>query len=66
MPKIKTKKGAAKRLRVTKNGKIKFQRPGKRHRLEQESSKTKRQDCRPGYVAKVDVAAVRQMIPYSF
>ncbi len=66
MPKIKTKKGAAKRMKVTKSGMVKFQRPGKRHRLEQESSKTKRQDCRPGYLAKVDVPAARQMLPYSF
>lgn len=66
MPKIKTKRGAAKRLTVTKNKKIKYQRPGKRHRLEQESSKTKRQDCRPGYVHKTDVKAVRQMLPYAF
>ena len=39
MPKMKTKSGAAKRFKVTKSGKVKFQRQGKRHLLENKSKK---------------------------
>ena len=42
MPKLKTNKSAAKRLRVTKNGKIKRFRAGKRHLLSSKSTKRKR------------------------
>ncbi len=66
MPKIKTNRGAAKRLKVTKSGKIKFQKAGKRHLLESKSSKRKRQACRPGFVSASFEGQVRQMLPYSF
>lgn len=42
MPKLKTNKSAAKRLRVTKNGKIKRFRAGKRHLLSSKNTKRKR------------------------
>lgn len=66
MPKMKTHKGAAKRLKVTKNGKVKFQKAGKRHLLESKSSKKKRQACRPGYVDASFDAQMKQLLPYSF
>ncbi len=66
MPKMKTHKGAAKRLRVTKNGKVKFQKAGKRHLLESKSAKKIRHGCRPGYVdASFDVQ-MKQLLPYAF
>jgi len=33
MPKLKTKKGVAKRFKLTKSGKIKYRKSGKRHLL---------------------------------
>ena len=42
MPKMKTKRAAAKRFRVTGSGKIKHSRTGRRHLLQHKSRKTKR------------------------
>jgi len=42
MPKLKTNKGAAKRFRITKKGKIKRAKAGKRHILTKKSRKRKR------------------------
>ena len=38
MPKLKTNKGAAKRLRITKSGRLKRMSPGKRHLTGKKSS----------------------------
>lgn len=38
MPKLKTKKGVAKRFRLTKKGKIKYRASGKRHLLTNKNS----------------------------
>ncbi|MHB8572327.1 MAG: 50S ribosomal protein L35 [Candidatus Dormibacteria bacterium] len=42
MPKIRTHKGAAKRFRLTKNGKVLRAHGGKSHMLEKKSQKRKR------------------------
>jgi large subunit ribosomal protein L35 len=42
MPKMKTRKGLAKRVRVTRNGKVVRNRAGKRHLLSGKSGKRKR------------------------
>lgn len=42
MPKMKTNKGVAKRVKVTKNGKIKRSRAGRRHLLACKTTKRKR------------------------
>jgi large subunit ribosomal protein L35 len=47
MPKMKTKKAAKKRFRVTPGGKIVYVHSGLRHNLENMSSKRKRQIARP-------------------
>lgn len=65
MPKIKTKKGAAKRLKATKSGKFKFQKARKRHLLESKSSKRKRQSRNAAYVHDANIYQVRQMLPYA-
>jgi len=62
MPKLKTKKGAAKRFKKTANG---FKR-GQSHRshiLTKKSSKRKRQLGRPMHVDDSDVKSIQQMIP---
>lgn len=66
MPKMKTHRGAAKRLRVTKSGKVKYQKAGKRHLLERKSAKRKRHATHPGYVDKSMQDQARQMLPYAF
>ncbi len=42
MPKLKTNKSVAKRVRVTKNGKVVRNRPGRRHLLSCKNSKRRR------------------------
>ncbi|MFH1413807.1 MAG: 50S ribosomal protein L35, partial [Candidatus Omnitrophota bacterium] len=42
MPKLKTKKGVAKRFKLTKTGKIKYHSEGKRHLLSSKGKKRKR------------------------
>jgi large subunit ribosomal protein L35 len=66
MPKMKSHRGAAKRLKVTKKGKVKYQKANKRHLLENKSSKRKRQACRPAFVSDALMPQVKQMLPYSF
>lgn len=50
MPKMKTNKSIASRFKVTGTGKLKRRHPGRRHKLEKKSSKTKRQLGRPALV----------------
>ena len=52
MPKIKTKKAAAKRFKVTGSGKIKRTRAGKNHKLNNKSGKTIRTLRKQDYVSK--------------
>lgn len=65
MPKMKTKSGAAKRFKVTKSGKVKFQRQGKRHLLENKSKKRKRQARKGAYVSDANMYQMRQMLPFA-
>ncbi len=65
MPKLKTNRGAAKRFKVTGSGRIKRGQSFRRHILTKKSTKRKRQLRSPSAVAKVDVASVRQMLPFS-
>jgi large subunit ribosomal protein L35 len=51
MPKLKTNKSIAKRVRVTKTGKIKRNKPGRRHLLTDKSAKRKRQLRKHTYIS---------------
>ena len=62
MPKIKTKRGAAKRFKTTASGKIKLNKAGRRHILTTKPTGRKRSMRKGGFVAKADVAAVRKML----
>ena len=64
MPKLKTNRGAAKRLRATKNG-FKHAGAGKRHILTKKSTKRKRHLRGVHAVSKADCASVARMLPYS-
>ena len=60
MPKMKTHKGAAKRFRVTRNGKIMRGKAYKSHILTKKSQKRKRNFRKEGQVAASDVKVVKQ------
>ncbi|MCC7459784.1 MAG: 50S ribosomal protein L35 [Proteobacteria bacterium] len=64
MPKMKTKQAAAKRLRVTKSGKLKAKASNRRHILTAKSNKSKRQTRPAVYLHKADEARIKLAIPY--
>ena len=65
MPKMKTHRGAAKRFKITKSGKVKYRRGYRNHILTKKRSKRKRQLRKEGYLAKGDAKNVKQLLPYS-
>ena len=65
MPKMKSNRGAAKRFKPTGSGQFKRSHSHLRHILTKKSTKRKRQLRGTTLVAKVDTAAIRQMLPYS-
>ena len=65
MPKLKTKRGAAKRFRPKGNGGFKRGQSHLRHILTKKSSKRKRQLGTPAQVADSDVKGVRKLLPNS-
>jgi len=64
MPKIKTHRGAAKRFKVTKTGKIKRAKAYKSHILTKKTSKRKRHLRKPAILSKADLKRIKQVIPY--
>ena len=65
MPKMKTKKSAAKRFRVRPGGTVKRGQAFKRHILTKKSTKTKRQLRGSTAVHEADVKSVRAMLPFA-
>ena len=63
MPKLKTKQKAAKRFRVTKNGKVLCQKTGRRHLLSDKSPKRKRQMRDTTVIKGGMVKAIRAQLP---
>ncbi len=66
MPKLKTKKGLAKRVHVTKKGKVLRPKSSRRHLLTARSEKRKRFLRKKDLVAGTEMKAVRRALPYSF
>ena len=64
MPKLKTKRGAAKRFKKRANGGIKRGRAFLRHILTKKNTKRKRHLRGTTGVSASDKAAVRTMLPY--
>lgn len=64
MPKIKTHRGAAKRFRLTANGKIKRSQAYKRHILTKKTASRKRKLDGEVLVSKADHHRVKKMLPY--
>ena len=65
MPKMKTKKGAAKRFKARASGSIKRGQAFNRHILTKKTTKTKRQLRGSAAVHESDVKSVRAMMPYA-
>lgn len=64
MPKLKTRKAASKRFRVTGTGKIMRRKAFKNHLLEHKSSDKKRSMSKMAVVHESDDLNVRLMLPY--
>ena len=64
MPKMKTKRAAAKRLKATASGKIMRRSGWKRHLLEAKSPKRRRKLRKASLIAKVDVPGLKRLVPY--
>ena len=65
VPKMKSKRGAAKRFKIRASGSIKRGGAYKRHILTKKSTKRKRQMRKRSAVDSTNLAAVRNMLPYS-
>jgi large subunit ribosomal protein L35 len=64
MPKIKTRRGALKRFKVTAAGKVKRSKAFKSHLLSSKSTKRKRRLRKGGLVAPTQAKTIRKLIPY--
>jgi large subunit ribosomal protein L35 len=64
MPKMKTHRGAAKRVKRTGSGKLKRAKAFKRHILTKKSAKTKRQLRKGTLVSESDMKRIRTLLPY--
>ena len=65
MPKLKTHRGAAKRFKKLKSGKIKGNRANRRHILTKKDKKRKVQLRAPLYISKADQKRFDLMLPNS-
>jgi large subunit ribosomal protein L35 len=65
MPKLKTKRGAAKRFRAKGNAGFKSGHSHLRHILTKKAPKRKRQLGRTKQIAESDVKGLRRLLPYS-
>ncbi|MBI4709674.1 MAG: 50S ribosomal protein L35 [Nitrospirae bacterium] len=64
MPKLKTHKGAAKRFKLTKKGKIKRGKAFRSHLLTGKPSKRTKQLRKRGLIDKADCANIKRLLPY--
>jgi large subunit ribosomal protein L35 len=65
MPKMKTKKSAAKRFKIRAGGSIKRGQAFKRHILTKKTTKSKRHLRGPVNLSPADELSVRRMLPYA-
>ena len=63
MPKMKTKKAAAKRYHVTGTGKVRYKKQGLRHILTKKNAKRKRRLRLPAILSPVETKRVKQLLP---
>ena len=65
MPKIKTRRSAAKRFKLTGSGRLKRAKAFKRHILTKMSSKRKRQLRNGALVSAADEPRIKKQLPYA-
>lgn len=65
MPKMKTRRAAAKRFRVTGTGEFKRAKAFKNHQLEHKSPKRKRNLRKAALISSSDFERVSRMLPYA-
>jgi large subunit ribosomal protein L35 len=65
MPKMKTHRGAAKRLKKTGSGRLKKHKAYKSHILTKKSAKRKRHLRKGDLVAKSDEKRLKKLLPYA-
>lgn len=65
MPKVKTKKAAAKRFKVTGTGKLKRFKAYKRHQLSVKNAKKKRNLRKPDMTDMTNAKVMKKILPYS-
>ena len=65
MPKMKTRKSAAKRYSRTGTGKIKYKKQGLRHILTKKSSKRKRHLRHAGILSAAEEKRMTKLLPYA-
>lgn len=65
MPKMKTRRAAAKRFKVTGSGEFKRSRAYKSHILEKKTQKRKRNLRKAALISKSDHKRVAKILPYS-
>ena len=65
MPKMKTKRAAAKRFHKTGTGQLKRMKAYKSHILTKKSTKRLRGLRQTGYIAECEEKKIRKLIPYS-
>lgn len=64
MPKIKTHRGAAKRFKLSKNGKVLRRRAYKSHLLTSKNRKRKRRLRQVTVISSQDSTMIRRLLPY--
>ena len=65
MPKMKTKKAAAKRYHITGTGKVRYKKQGLRHILTKKNAKRKRRLRLSATLSPVETKRVKQLMPYA-
>jgi large subunit ribosomal protein L35 len=64
MPKMKTRRAAAKRVKATASGKLKRRSGWKRHLLEAKGPKRKRRLRKAKLISKADQPRLKTLVPY--
>ena len=65
MPKIRTRKAAAKRIKITGTGKVMLRRAQKSHLLTHKSAKRKRRLATASVASKADSKTAKRMVPFA-
>jgi large subunit ribosomal protein L35 len=65
MPKMKTRKSASKRYKVTATGKVKYKKMGLRHILTKKTTKRKRHLRQGGILSPAETKKIKTLLPYA-